>query len=228
MAAPFFLEIWERIATFLPLKDAISLSETSRLTNEATRLRIWKVPVLKRWISLENLSTISHLPIRELRTSVLSISYDHLSPLKQIVGRWKLIAEQFNLETLHIDYLNSSKHGTLQAHLVNTLPVQVVIHTSISSIACIGYDDSHSDSDHRFKDQHFSKFFDLLAGMDKLKGLVIDHDTHQGNRKWTLDEFKKLMVFPIRDVEMSSLAMNKKNREKFISLIYKICKMKVL
>ncbi len=41
-------EIWERIATFLPLKEAIALSQTSKLMSEATRSRIWNVPVFKR------------------------------------------------------------------------------------------------------------------------------------------------------------------------------------
>ena len=156
--------IWEGIATFLPLKDAIALSETSKLMNEATRSRIWNTPVFKRRMTWENLSTLSHLPIRELSTSMLRTSHDRLSSTREMIETWKSITEQFNLETLHIDIFHSFKHGLLKAHLVNSLPVQVVIHTTISSTACPSFDDyDYCDHDYEFfEDKHFSKFIDFL------------------------------------------------------------------
>ncbi len=143
-----------------------------------------------------------------------------------MIDSWKFITEQFNLETLHIDNFHSFKHGQLQAHHVNSLPVQVVIHTTISSIAYKGYDDYGNPYDYEdFEDQHFSQFIDFLAGINNLKGLVIDHDDQERNRRWTLHEFKQLILFPLRKVDMVSLHVTDENTEEFIQLFSKLkCK----
>jgi len=192
-------------------------------------------------VPLSTLEDLSHLPIRELRTSDLELNIDEC----QTLGEWIALFTRIGLKRLYVDGFMAVHRGRAYGHgfmyrlrehfvtldfpkLMKTIStlgtgVDIVFHTGIlrqvdelqiDAELRIDYGDADPPTD-----DHVGRLVDVLSHV-RLKGLIIDHGH-------TADQLKMLVKFPVRklvvrgciDLELSSRETMRRNAKRYIETL---------
>jgi len=213
------IEILCYMATFLRKIDAKRLSITCKFLREVTKERIWTAPIFRRKVKMiigddshPSLSMLHHLPIVEVRTSDLEVSWKSELTIDEIIEGWRLVMTELGAKILHIDDFNEEKDIGLDINrFIPLKELKIILYTHVWR-----YD----------IDKDLLEFIDFLKEFktfEGFKGLIIKQydrsDHNEAPRCLTAHEIKLLMAFPVIEIHLSSLNLHSTPFDEFVTVL---------
>ena len=171
-------EVMTYLSKFLSVKDTKSFSRTCRWCYSNTIERVWRYPKL-RFISLNNLTTLTHLPIRHIRS-------EDIGDFTENYGNSITILTQ--LPQLRVLELNH--YG-----IMNIESLRLFTNTNFWVIFC--------SSLMNFNEQTGFMDYVRVLQIGSMR-LVINHVFH---RRWDIGYLRKLLEIPIHYIDMERICL---------------------